>query len=206
MTIKTLTYPTPGPVALSVKTISAAVQVRIDDVERAVVTISTTAISGPSHWVVQDATLETMDGQVLRAILREGSVPTALGNITQPIIVHAVLPIGSSVDVKTTSGSIAVHGSADSAIVKSISGEINMEQARSASVQTVSGAITIEKVNSCGAGSTSGRIRIDDATGKVRAKTISGAITIGHSGWEIPEAKSISGRVVVSRLAVKDRR
>ncbi len=141
--------------------------------------------------------------------------PGATGTATASLVtIDAVLPRGSRVELGTQSGDIDLHGAYSELTAHSVSGDISAEHAEHANVQTTSGDIrmhraeravtntvsgdtVIGRADTLTANAVSGDIRVDEANGMVSAATVSGDITIQHTG-PAPLTRTVTGRVRVT--------
>ncbi len=112
-----------------------------------------------------------------------------------PVAVVARVPVGSSIDAATVSGSVGVSGALGRADIDSTSGSVELGEVRDADVRTVSGAIHVDRVTGrARLNSTSGSIDVTGpATALCSARSVSGSIR-GAGGIDL-DASSVSGRV-----------
>lgn len=134
--------------------------------------------------------------------------------VASPVTIEAVLPRGSRVDLGTECGDIDLHGAYPELSAHSVSGDISGERAERANVQTtsgdiriyraeravtntVSGATVVGRADTLTAYAVSGDIRVGEASGMVSAATVSGDITVEHTG-PAPLTRTVTGRVRVT--------
>ncbi|MCL2361299.1 MAG: DUF4097 family beta strand repeat-containing protein [Defluviitaleaceae bacterium] len=136
---------------------------------------------------------------------------------------------GGDIQVRTTSGRIRVEGGFSNLTAQSTSGRIqvrdNNHTAENLSLRTTSGSISVENIrhlNELHAQATSGRISVSNiqsemdtvnlhtTSGRISAERIphadrfyvratSGGISLESIGWTQMEARSVSGRINISR-------
>jgi DUF4097 and DUF4098 domain-containing protein YvlB len=125
-------------------------------------------------------------------------------------------PEGADVVIGTRSGSISLKGRFGAVRAQAMSGRIDLhDAATSADMRTMSGSIHvatctgmcraktksghahIESAGSVDVAVGSGRIEVDHVHGSVRARAISGSITLTAEGTDRIEAETMSGSIVI---------
>lgn len=101
--------------------------------------------------------------------------------------------------VTTTSGDVTIE-QADTATPTTTSGDIEIREARRIFVRTNSGDTLIDRAETIQTQSVSGDVIIHEATGYTDTRTVSGDITIRHSGHQTPLTHTVSGRVRVTAV------
>ncbi|HZE38355.1 MAG TPA: DUF4097 family beta strand repeat-containing protein [Stackebrandtia sp.] len=116
------------------------------------------------------------------------------------IDVTVKIPLGSSVNAKTASAPIGLHGELEVVSATTASGEITVEKTAQATVNTASGdAHVIECSGEARGNTVSGDLLIDHAGGDVNAKSVSGDVRIGYAGRSV-QGNSVSGDLTVSTV------
>lgn len=124
-------------------------------------------------------------------------------------------PVGSSVTIGTSSGSIETFGELGDVRATSASGSVSIEFARSADlrseagkvhigeclercrVQTTSGSVDVSKSEAAEVATNSGQVVLGDACGKTRVRTASGRVQLSASGRDDITIQTMSGGVTV---------
>lgn len=221
MTERTLTADRTGPVNFDATSNAADIHITVAG-DRAGVTVSTTAATGPSHDAVRSATLTQSTGSLSAAVRDEAAmvVSTGRGSVSISGRNSGVVMTGSG-SVVMSGGRVWVNGTevtgagdsgplapiviratlpAGSRIdVRTASGNVGAAgRLASATVRTTSGDITIAAADSANLTSVSGDIDLVDA-GSVQASTTSGDVTVGTAG--AVGVNSVSGDVRVGCVA-----
>ena len=208
------TFPTTGPLALSVRLAAGDLLVTAADVTEAVVDLQ------PSQHGDEDALDVIARARVLYD--RDKSLRVALphgrgvARGEPPVDVHLTVPAGSTVEVgvgsadvrlegrfaaitmETGSGDVSIDACGDTRI-RSGSGDVRIDEVRAASVKSGSGNVTVRRATSdIDLQAASGDIRVEDAGANARLSTSSGDIDLVSIRGRIG-AKTASGDVVVGR-------
>ncbi|MEU3353801.1 DUF4097 family beta strand repeat-containing protein [Streptomyces sp. NPDC037389] len=187
---------------------------RVMSVEVPEITNAMVAGGGGMH-VVQN--FGTVTSSVVGATIINGRVVSGGAMPTiQPLKAVVILPPGSSVAVVTTSADAVVAGEVERLEFRSVSGAMAVETARSLTVDTTSGRVRADRVTSEAAirsvsgsttihsysgstasvTSTSGTIRVTataQATGYIRAESVSGDVHVTGADHLTVHARSLSG-------------
>lgn len=180
-------------------------------------------VSGNNYnTVISTAVGATITGATIIGgrVVADGRQTTGSAQAAQnpPITVHATVPLGSSIDVRTVSGAVIALGPLVSAHASTTSGRIGIQDTRTADLQSISGHIEVVRAESAHLDNTSGRIsvgcvgeisainvsgriEIRDTSGVATVSTVSGRIDVGYSGAMEPTAHSTVGRVDVHRTS-----
>ncbi|WP_028846495.1 MULTISPECIES: DUF4097 family beta strand repeat-containing protein [Thermocrispum] len=132
--------------------------------------------------------------------------PKTLPMRHQPLAVTVRAPAGSELDIRTSSASVTVTGTAASAVVTTSSGDISVDRVSgSANIRTASGTATVGAVSGTSSIVTgSGSVHVgelDDASGKLTLRSGSGDLTVSGAAAGALTAKTGSGDV---RLELAD--
>jgi hypothetical protein len=209
-------FPTTGPLSISVRLGAGDVVVTAADVTEAVVDLQ------PARPGDQDALDVIARARVLynRDSSLRVAIPHGRGIIRgePPIEVRVTVPTGSSaeagagsadvslegrfgaVTIETGSGDITVDACGD-ARVRSGSGDVRIDEVRAASVKSGSGDIVVRRASSdIDLQAASGDIRVDDVGANARFSSSSGDIEVGAARGRIG-AKTASGDILVARAS-----
>ena len=208
------TFPTTGPLALSVRVAAGDLLVTAADVTEAVVDLqpSQPGDEGALDVIARARVLYHRDTS-LRVALPHGR---GLARGEPPVDVRVTVPAGSTVEVgvgsadvrlegrfaavtlETGSGDVSIDACGD-ARIRSGSGDVRIDEVRAASVKSGTGNVTVHRSTSdIDLQAASGDIRVEDAGANARLSTSSGDIELGSIRGRIG-AKAASGDVVVSR-------
>lgn len=138
--------------------------------------------------------------------------PGAAGSVR----IEAVLPLGSSVELRTATGDITAAGPLETAHARTGTGRIEIEQARTVDLEADTGKVTVGRAESAqiatGAGgirvgvagtltasSDVGSIRVQEVRGPARLAASCGDIKAGYSGPK-PHATTSVGSVKLRRI------
>jgi len=223
MTERTLTADSTGPVNFDATSNAADIHIAVlASANRAQVTVTTTATSGPSHDAVQSATLTRSPGSLSATLRDEGAtvVSTGYGSVTVAGRNTGVISTGSG-SVVMSGGRVWVNGvevtaagatgasagplapitiratlpAGSSIDVRTRSGQVTAVGAlASATARTTSGDIALDRCGAANLSSVSGDLKVD-AAASVAASTTSGDIRVGDVGAFT--AVSVSGDVRV---------
>lgn len=114
-------------------------------------------------------------------------------------IYKVVVPRGTRLIMETVSGPITVKGVGGDVDAESVSGTIEIEDARSVSLESVSGGVRARNVQgSADAESVSGHVILENVRGDVEAESVSGPIRLTGITARIVRAGTVSGPIQFS--------
>jgi DUF4097 and DUF4098 domain-containing protein YvlB len=182
--------PAPERLQLRIATASGKVTVRAEDRSGVIVESGGTAVP------VADGVVEIKPEQPSSSL--EVRCPTDcdlfIGTASGRVRLHGVLGV---VSVTSASGSIRVAEVAE-ADLRTKSGRVEIEGCRAGCrIATKSGSITIRATGSADVSTVSGTIHIERVDGEASARTVSGGMTIGSRAGGPVRARSVSGRITV---------
>jgi DUF4097 and DUF4098 domain-containing protein YvlB len=203
---ETRTFPTSGPILVTVNDGSGSIRVSAGQTDQAVVELRAVNGSEAAEQAVVETTVEFTDG-VLRVAApqhRFGSQPGVHMAITVPEQSTARIDSGSaevvcagelaSLTVNTGSGSITADTVTGDATIKSGSGEIRAVAIGTGQLTSASGAIRVERLGSGDLNTASGEILVEQASGQVNANTASGRIVIASLASDA-NLRGVSGEI-----------
>lgn len=114
-------------------------------------------------------------------------------------IYKVVVPRGTRLIAESVSGPITIKGTGGEVDAESVSGTIEVEDARSLSFESVSGGVRAKNVRGGASGeSVSGHVILEDVTGDVEAESVSGPIRLSGITAKFVRAGTVSGPIQFS--------
>lgn len=123
-----------------------------------------------------------------------------------PVRITALVPAGSTVTARTTSGDIAAHGKLRQITATTVSGTVTVDTAGDITARTTSGDILLNRTDLADATTVSGDLTIADFGGTARLTTTSGDIRVHATTGGDLKATTVSGdiRVTATQEALAD--
>jgi DUF4097 and DUF4098 domain-containing protein YvlB len=181
------TFQTPLPVTLEVSIPSGDIEVETDDGEE------TSLVVDGDERMLEDVEIRQDGSRVVVAMRGKNKIgfSFSLGSLlsgTGGLRVHARVPHGAGIKVKTASADTGISGRIGRLDVNSVSGDVRVrgEVTDEAMVKTVSGDVGLERVD--------GDLSVQCVSGDVRARSVAGSV----------DTKSVSGDIRVEAVTAGD--
>lgn len=186
-----------GPISVNITLAAGSCQVRAEDRDNAVVTVTPHKNNSKSKEAAEKTSVDFRDN---RLTVRTPDMTGWLLGGSAAIDIVVTVPSRSSVTTKSASASINYQGEVEIASATTASGSVTVEKATEASVNTASGdAHVIECTGAARGNTVSGDLQLDHVGGDVNAKSVSGDVRIGYAGGSLT-GNSVSGDINVSTI------
>jgi hypothetical protein len=191
-------FDTPAPITADIDIYVGEVRINASDRADTVVQVRPSDPSTEaSVQVAERTTVEFSGGRLLVRSPR----PKALASLLPwrgSIDVTVDLPAGSRVEARGAADVIAT-GTLGETIVRSLNGDLRLEETGPLQAKTSNGDITVDRVSGPAEATTSnGTIRIGTLDGPGLAKSANGAITLGEATGDL-QVKTAAGDVTIGR-------
>ena len=189
------TFDTPRPVDLQVRNAAGTVTVTAADVATSTVEVEAIDDTPEAHALAADTSADLSDSGRLTV-----GVPDRRGlrSSTHRVAVTVTVPTGSSLASKTASATVVTTGRFAATSAHGASGTVRLDRTDGpVDVHLASGDVTIAAAGSVRVQSASGGVEVGRATGDVDVHSVSGDVRIGVAERSV-RAKVVSGSVTVS--------
>lgn len=194
-------YPCDKPIAVNILLSAGLCEVTAEERDTAEVSVTPHRNDKRSKEAAEATKVEFRDGKLtVQAPEGMAGMVFSFGKSSGAIDVIVRVPIGSSVNAKSASAPIRLHGEYDQASATTASGSIVLEKAAEASVNTASGDVHVIECTGFAKGNTvSGDLQLDYVGGDIKAKSVSGDVRIGYAGQSV-HAGSVSGDITINTV------
>jgi DUF4097 and DUF4098 domain-containing protein YvlB len=191
-------FDTPEPVDLRIRNATGTVTVTAADVATSTVDVRPVGDSGGARELAEETGVTLDQGRLTV------EVPERRGWISggkQRIAVTVTVPTGSSLTARCASAAVTSTGRFAATTVHSASGQVSLDRTDGpVDVNVASGEIAIAAAGRATVHGASGAIRIDRATGDIDVDSVSGRIRIGVAEASV-RAKVVSGTITVDEAS-----
>lgn len=183
---------------------TGAGRVEVVAVDRADVLVTVAPVTAGDESAARLVGRAAVQAVVLPAGSVEVWVPRGAGSAGGAVLVRALVPVGSAVQVHTTGATVCARGELGHLFAVTAGGSVDVDRAVGVAVRTSGGAVRVGRVAEVDVQTVSGAVRIDQVTAWATVSTVDGAVAVHGAGsrWAgrqiRVDAASTNGDVIVT--------